>query len=227
MDDSSVNFIELVALTRITPESTVEKFGSLINSSFFDASNILAGLKTKGFVDFVTAFPSQSTLKITDKGTALLKEATAKAAEPLDPLDSAMLAQLSGGTRNLAELGGALNVAQKDLALHIYKLSMQQYLSYELVNAVVSMHLTEKGFVASRNAAPQEAVPAGGVAQTNGQAPEGQAQSSANQKADDELKVLELIATRKKRKSRMMIIGGIVVVIAVFLVLIVEKIIVL
>ena len=160
MDDASVNFIELVALTRITADSTVEKFGPLINSSFFDASNILAGLKMKGFVDFITAFPSQSTLKVTDKGAALLAEANKKAQEPMDALDNAMLAQLAGGRRSLADMGGALNVTQKDLAMHVYKLASQQSLAYELVNATVSMYLTEKGFVAAKGAGQQAAAAA-------------------------------------------------------------------
>ncbi len=43
----TINFIDLVALSRITPEATVERFGGLINSSFFDASNILGTLKQK------------------------------------------------------------------------------------------------------------------------------------------------------------------------------------
>lgn len=151
MDDTSVNFIELVALSRITAESTAERFGSLINSSFFDASNILATLKQKGLVDFVTAFPSQSTLKVTDGGVALLTEAGKKSAEPLDALDMAIMAQLSAGRRGLVDLNGSVNVTQKDLALHLFKLNAQQHISFELANANMNIYLTEKGFLAVKN----------------------------------------------------------------------------
>jgi hypothetical protein len=233
VDEVSINFIELVALTRIKPDSTVEKFGSLINSSFFDASNILAGLKTKGLVDFITAFPSQSVLKATDMGTALIAEAGKKAEEPLDALDYAMLAQLAGGRRSLADLGGALNVAQTDLAMHIYKLSAQQNLTYEIVNATVSMYLTEKGFVAARNqsqgVAPQpemqpsaqQVAPAqvsGGAAPQATGAP---AAVGADQRLNDEIKVLEEISRKRRQRKRLMIviIAAVVAALVIFVVL--------
>jgi hypothetical protein len=222
VDDTSVNFIELIALTRITAESTVEKFGSLINSSFFDASNILAGLKMKGLVDFITAFPSQSTLKVTDKGTALIAEANAKATEPIDALDSAILAQLAGGRRNLTELGGALNVAQKDLAMHIFKLSAQQTLTYELVNATISMYLTEKGFVTAKGTAQADAAAAVAAAAANGQP-----QPSTNPKADEEILVLEMITKKRRLRTRLMIVGVVAIAVVAVVFLIMEKIIVL
>lgn len=213
MDDVSVNFIELVALTRITAESTVEKFGPLINSSFFDASNILAGLKMKGFVDFITAFPSQSTLKLTDKGAALLAEANKKAQEPIDALDNAMLTQLAGGRRSLADIGGALNVTQKDLAMHIYKLASQQDLAYELVNATVSMYLTEKGFVAAKGMGQQAAASAapalGTLTEAGGVIPQ---QANGAQKMDGEIKILEQISKKRRQRKVLMILGIAVVV---------------
>ena len=222
MEDTTINFIELIALTRITPEATVEKFGSLINSSFFDASNILAGLKMKGLVDFVTAFPNQSTLKLTEKGAGVLAEANKKAAEPVDALDSAILAQLAGGKRSLIEMATTLNVAQKDLALHIFKLSTQGSLTYELVNANVSMFLTERGFVAAKGIVEQpvqQVAPAGGaIAQP---APNGAP-------VPDEIKILEQIARKKRTQRKFIMIGVVVLVVVVIVALvIVEKIIVL
>lgn len=222
MDDTSVNFIELIALTRITADSTVEKFGSLINSSFFDASNILAGLKMKGLVDFITAFPSQSTLKVTDKGTALIAEANSKATEPLDALDSAILGQLAGGRRNLVELGGALNVAQKDLAMHIFKLSSQQNLTYELVNATVSMYLSEKGFVTAKGNAQADAAAAVAAAAANGLP-----QPNANPKADEQILILEMITKKRKLRTKIMVIGVVAIAVVAVVFLIMEKIIVL
>jgi DNA-binding MarR family transcriptional regulator len=210
VDDVSVGFVELVALTRITADSTVEKFGSLISSSFFDASNILATLKQKGLVDFVTAFPSQSTLKVTDKGNELLAEVNKRATEPIDQLDIAILTNLSNGKRGLADLTGTLNVAQKDLAVHIYKLSAQQNLTYELVNANVSMFLTEKGFVAVKNAVPQQVAATGSVTATNGQAEAQPNGTPPSKNVEDEIKVLEEIA-RKRRANRKVILIGIAV----------------
>ncbi len=220
MDDVSISFIELVALTRITPESTVEKFGSLINSSFFDASNILATLKQKGLVDFVTAFPSQSTLKITDKGSELLADVTKRSTEPVDQLDIAILTQLSNGRRGLADLGGALNVAQKDLAVHIYKLAAQQDLTYELVNAVVSMYLSEKGFVAVKSQAqqmPQQQAAAAPAPMANGAE---QPQVAVQKTVEDEMKVLEEISKKRRATKKIMMLGIVALIAAVFLVIV-------
>lgn len=220
MDDLQVSFIELVALTRITPDSTVEKFGAIINSSFFDASNILATLKQKNLVDFVTAFPSQSTLKITDKGTAFLAEANAKAAEPLDALDNAILAQLSGGKRSLVELSGAVNVGQRDLALHIYKLSSQQDITYELVNAAVSLYLTEKGFVAAKGQQPTvPGAPQPAAANATMGSPPHTVQAPEAEKMDSQIKVLEAIAKKQRAgKRRMLMVLGIVLIVVVLIV---------
>lgn len=217
MDDVSISFVELVALTRIAPDSTVEKFGSLINSSFFDASNILATLKQKGLVDFVTAFPSQSTLKVTEKGSALLAEATKRSTEPIDQLDTAILSQLGNGRRGLVELSGALNVAQTDLAIHIYKLSVQQSLTYELVNATVSMYLTEKGFLAAKNSPQpvQQAGPAAVAPVTNGAEPQSPAPSK---NVEDEIKVLEALSKRRKMGRKIMIICGLAAVLIILVV---------
>ena len=149
----TINFIDLVALSRITPEATVERFGGLINSSFFDASNILGTLKQKGLVDFITSFPNPSTLTVTQDGRQLLDEAHQKSASPVDPLDMAVLAELSSGRRNLPDLASGVNVTPKDLALRLYKLSEQKFLSYELRNGSVNMALTEKGFLQVKDGA--------------------------------------------------------------------------
>ncbi len=150
----NINFIDLVALTRITTDSTVERFGGLINSSFFDASNILGSLKQKGLVDFVTAFPNQSAITVTDQGKQLIAEVQQKASMQFDNLDMAILVQLSKGNRTLSDLTGAVNVTTKDLAVHLYKLSTQQFTSYELRNGSMSIMLTEKGFLCVKEGAP-------------------------------------------------------------------------
>jgi hypothetical protein len=225
VDDVSVGFVELVALTRITPDSTVEKFGSLINSSFFDASNILATLKQKGLVDFVTAFPSQSTLKVTDRGNAFLAEVTARTTEPIDQLDLAILSQLAAGVRILADLGSALNVAQRDLAIHIYKLAAQQDITYELVNASISMYLTEKGFVAVKNAAPQQQMASPTVSPSAAYAPAQEQPvpgAPAGKGIEDEIKVLEEMSRKRKRARKFILVGVVVFAIVVVLLVLVE-----
>lgn len=214
MDQPSINYIELVALTKITAESTVERFGSTINSSFFDASNILATMKQKGLVDFVTAFPSQSVLKLTDLGASVVTSANAKAAEAIDPLDIEILAQLSGGRRGLVDLAGSVNVAQTDLAMHLFKLNVQQYTSYELANGNMNIYLSEKGFITVKNNPPKP------VAQPQAQTPQQQQQAVQGQGAVKDLRAFEqqLISNRKRRKMlTYVLIILIIIAIVVFL----------
>ena len=100
----NITFIDLVALTRITSDSTVERFGGLINSSFFDASNILGTLKQKGLVDFITQFPSQSAITVTEQGKALIEEVQEKSTLPFDKLDLEILVTISSGSKTLPDL---------------------------------------------------------------------------------------------------------------------------
>ncbi|MEM0149309.1 MAG: hypothetical protein QXW10_00220 [Candidatus Micrarchaeaceae archaeon] len=154
------NFIDLFALTRITPQTVVEKFGTSINSSFFDASNILGGLKIKGLIDFTTVFGGQNSVAITDLGHKLLDEATAKVNLPLDHLDIAILVQLSGGKRSLNDLTDTLNILPKDLSMHLYKLMQQSYLSAEFRNGILNLMLSEKGFMQAKAGLPPVSAPA-------------------------------------------------------------------
>ncbi|MGC8537663.1 MAG: ArsR family transcriptional regulator [Candidatus Micrarchaeia archaeon] len=148
------NFIDLFALTKITPQTVVEKFGTSINSSFFDASNILGGLKIKGLIDFTTVFGGQNSVAITDLGHKLLDEATAKVNLPLDHLDIAILVQLSGGKRSLNDLTNTLNIMPKDLSMHLYKMMQQGFLSAEFRNGVLNLMLSEKGFMQAKAGLP-------------------------------------------------------------------------
>ncbi len=161
-----INFIDLAALTRITPDAVVEKFGGVINSSFFDASSILATLKQKGLIDFTTAFPGQSAITITELGKQLLNDAHDKANTPFDPLDFTILTQLSAGKRNVHELNQSVNVTQKDFALRIYKLAQNSYLSYDMRNGNISISLTEKGFLQVKTGMPQPGTGTNNAAQT-------------------------------------------------------------
>ncbi len=154
---NEINFMDLTVLKRIKPDTTVEKFGGLINSSFFDASNALGTLKLKGLVDFTTYVPGQNAISVTEMGKKLIEEADSKEKMPFDQLDLAILTQLSTGKRNLADLSTAVNISSKDLAMHLYKLSEQQYLSADIRNGVMDMSLTEKGFMQAKAGMPQQA----------------------------------------------------------------------
>ncbi|MEM0124098.1 MAG: hypothetical protein QXF41_00950 [Candidatus Micrarchaeaceae archaeon] len=144
---AGINFLDLACLTKITPETTVEKFGGIINSSFYDVANITGTLKQKGLVDFTSNYPGPNGLVITDAGKQLLAEADAKSAEAFDEFDGEILRQLSGGKRLPDELAAALNINSKDLALRLYKLYKQEYIMYEIKNGVIELTLAEKGFL--------------------------------------------------------------------------------
>lgn len=236
----NITFIDLIALTRITPDATVERFGGMINSSFFDASNILGTLKQKGLVDFVTQFPSQSSLSVTETGKQLIADVQQKASTPFDTLDMAILVQLANGKRALPDLTGGVNVTSKDLAVHLYKLSVQQFISYELRNGNMSLTMTEKGFLRVKEGMPKpeqtqpqaQAQPAQpeAVAPTT-QMPSGasatqsqqtvQAASSA-QKNEAALKELDAKISSEKKMRSMVAIAVIIILVVVVAILYVE-----
>ncbi len=239
-----INFVDLAALTRITPDSVVEKFGGVINSSFFDASSILATLKQKGLIDFTTAFPGQSAITITELGKQLLNDAHDKANTPFDQLDFTILNQLSAGKRNVQELNQSVNVTQKDFALRIYKLAQNAYLSYDMRNGNVSIALTEKGFLQVKAGMPQAGTDAGTAAPTaqqtkqmmqqgfqqNPQAAQPKVEAQAAQNAaqmppEKSLAEAEEKIRAGKKRRKMLIIGiaAVVVVIAVVYALILFK----
>ncbi len=153
---NEINFIDLVMLRRIKPDTTVEKFGGLINSSFFDASNALGTLKIKGLVDFTTYVPGQNAITITAMGKQLLDESDTKAKMPFDQLDLTILKQLSTGKRNLADLTTAVNLSTKDLAMHLNKLNDMAYLSADIRNGSLDISLTEKGFMQAKSGMPEQ-----------------------------------------------------------------------
>ncbi len=218
MADNTINFIELISLSRVGPDSSVEKFGSVINSSFVDAANVLATMKQKGLIDFVTSFPSQSMLKITEQGMQTISEANQKATEQPDVLDNAILVQLLKGRRGLADLNSSVNVTQKDLAMHLYKLSSQQYISYELANGAMSIYLTEKGFMLANSQpaqSPQPPAPQGAPQQA-------QQTPAAPKDPEKELRDIQVMVNKKSRR-KMIIIVLIAALIIVMLVVFLKK----
>ncbi len=191
MATEDITFLDLAVLLKISPGMVLEKIGGMINSSIFDASNIAGGLKQKGLIDFAATFPGPTTLQITDDGKALIADANAKGSEPFDKLDESILLQLSGGKRMPAEMQGALNIRSKDLALRIYKLSMQGFATYELKNGNAYIMLTEQGFLRAKTetkmVAPMEqqagAMPGQPMQDMTAQQQAAQ-QAAANQKVD-------------------------------------------
>jgi hypothetical protein len=148
------NFLDLVALSKITPDLVVEKFGSKINSSFFDGSNMLGTLRLKNLIDFTANFPGQSVITITEIGKQLLKEAADKSVLPFDGIDLSILQQLQAGKRTYIDIGNAVNLRSKDLAMHLYKLSQQQYAVDEIKNGTIDIMLTEKGLMQAKTGMP-------------------------------------------------------------------------
>ena len=243
-----ITFLDLMALTNIKDDTVVERFGGMINSSFFDASNILGALKIKGLIDFTTALGGQNAITITESGRKLLSDSSEKAKLPFDQLDMAILIQLSGGKRSLADLGGAINITPFDMAMHLYKVQQQQYTSSNFRNGIIEMMLTEKGYMAVNNgkagsggakegSAAAEAAGADPVGATPGQnvgkrvdemaaaeKPAEGAHAPAEQKAgeppkvENGLKAVEA-AIKKKNEKKMRTIAAVVAIVIVVLAL--------
>ncbi|MGC8622923.1 MAG: hypothetical protein ACP5SJ_02770 [Candidatus Micrarchaeia archaeon] len=247
-----INFVDIMALSKIGPDSVVEKFGGMINSSFFDASNILGTLKVKGLIDFTTSFPGQSAITVTEAGKQLLSEAEAKSKEAFDPLDLTLLTQLFGGKKTLADLSGAVNLRPRDMALHLYKLLKMQYITSDFRNGLLDIALTEKGFLQVKEGMPKPATPspqpapqapASGTLQAPASPPAGQVQIGAQQnnmqpnadmgiapsspQAQPVSEVEKIISDAKKRKAKrdMAIEFAIILVLVVLIILLKMKII--
>jgi hypothetical protein len=222
-----INFLDLMAISSIGPETVVEKFGSIINSSFFDASNFLGNLKIKGLVDFTTSFPGQSLLIVTPAGSTLLKDADEKSKLAIDALDMEILRQLSRGKRSLTDLAGAINVAQTDLAMHLYRLYKQDYLVATFRNATLDMALTEKGFIIAKpsdTAVQTQQAPSAGAAPGAGIGTASSGPSSAAPPAAPKVDPLQEIARIKKAKAqRTFIMLASVIIVIIILVVILLK----
>ncbi|HVA82592.1 MAG TPA: hypothetical protein VNF06_00310 [Candidatus Aquilonibacter sp.] len=152
-----INFLDMACLLKIGPDTVMEKFGGLINTSFFDASTIAGTLKQKGLIEFTNDYPGPNGILVTAAGKTLIAEAEAKGSEPFDALDSTILVQMSAGRRLPFELANTLNLRGKDLAFRIYKLYKQNFLIYDLKNGGVELLLTEGGFLKVKEIAPNAA----------------------------------------------------------------------
>jgi len=189
-EEKDVNFLDLACLLKITSDTTLERFGSTINASVFDAANLSGSLKQKGLVDFTAYYPGPNSISVTDLGKKYKEEAEAGSTSPIDPLDDEILRQLSGGKRMPFELQNTLNIRSKDLALRIYKLYKQNLLSFEMKNGNVELMLTDQGFLKARTlpaVQPPQAAAAQGAAQAQQQAAE--ANNEIKQMAEEMKKV--------------------------------------
>ena len=149
-----ITFFDLAALLKIKPDTTVERYGGMLNSSYFDGANIAGSLSQKKLISFNTAMPGQSVITITDTGKQLLNEANDRAQAEFDHLDLAILNQISAGKNSPNDVGTAVNVRSKDLAMHLFKLSQGDYISYDFRSGAVQLMLTEKGFAQSKAGMP-------------------------------------------------------------------------
>ena len=214
-DKDNITFMDLACLFKIAPDTTLERFGAIINASIFDAANISGGLKQKGLINFTAYYPGPNSIAVTDAGKALKDEAEAKSAAVLDELDEEVLKQLSGGTRMPTELQSTLNLRPKDLALRIYKLGRQGLLSYELKNGNVELMLTEQGFFKAEaaHAAPVAtgAVQQGVAPKAAGQAP---AQGPANAAKADPPGAVK----GGRRRTTLLVAVGVIAVVAVIII---------
>jgi len=143
---NELNFLDLAILKKVDPESTVEKFGGLINTSFFETANLLGTIKIKGYINIESSLGGISKVTLTDAGASLLVFAEQKTNDPIEPLDNAILHALAGGARELDALQHTLNIRSADLAYHVNKLVKQGFMDFEIRSAKVYFVLTETGF---------------------------------------------------------------------------------
>ncbi len=192
-----ITFMDIASLLNITADTTLEKLGRTLNTSIFDISNIAGTLKQKGLIEFTSFYPGPTSITVTDSGKALIAEADARSAEPLDLLDESILAQLAGGKRIPIELQNTLSVRPRDLALRLYKLSKQGFIIYDVKNAGVELLLTEKGFLKAKTGQALQAPQASQQEAAQAEKPEAQAAAKSavqqGKKAKKKPKVLPLI----------------------------------
>lgn len=143
---NELNFLDLVILKKVDAESSVERFGSIINTSFFETANLLGTVKIKGYINIDSSLGGISKVALTEAGSALLLVAEQRAKEPIEPLDNAILHALAGGAKDLESLQSKLNIRSGDLAFHINKLVVQSFMDYSVRSAKVEFVLTEQGF---------------------------------------------------------------------------------
>ncbi len=141
-----LTFDDILILQRIDADSVVERFGSKINASFFEAANMLGTLKLKGLVD-IEASPGLSKVWLTPTGKSVLEKAKAMAGEEISPLDFSILQAVARGAKDAKGAAAMLNIRSSDLAFHLDKLLEQGFIDSSMKMGKVTIVLTEKGFM--------------------------------------------------------------------------------
>jgi len=101
---NELTFLDIAILHRIDEDTYIEKFGSRINTSFFETANLLGTMKIKGLIDFEQSIGGNSKVSLASKGKYILEVAEKKSKEQLDNLDSTILTAIAKGTSKLTEL---------------------------------------------------------------------------------------------------------------------------
>ncbi len=145
MEDLKI--LDLIILEKIHDNDTsVESFGPLINTSFFESANILGTLKVKGLITFEQSIGGKSKLDLTDKGQLVLTMAEEKAKNRLDQLDQRILQLVSKGKTDSENIYSEITVIPEAITFHIHKLVKKGYINYYTRSGRVYLLLTEKGF---------------------------------------------------------------------------------
>lgn len=177
-----ITYLDLLVLKKMDSESTVEKFGMKINTSFFDTANMLGSMKIKGLLEIQSSIGGQSPITITGEGKDLISSAIQKAGEPIDTLDQTILNALVSGIRDLTALQKVINIRAKDLAFHLYKLKSYDYIDQTVQSARVNFSLTEKGFLLTKGY--RSSIKASEVANKSTSTPTQPASDSASEKKE-------------------------------------------
>ena len=216
MTTDELNFMDLACLIKITPSTVIEKLGSAMNASIFDASNIAGALKQKGMIEFTAYYPGPNTITITESGQNFLSEAEAKSKEEFDKLDENILVHLAEGNRVPAELQNVLGLRPKDLALRLFKLNGQGFITYELKNGGVFLLLTEKGYLKANSAGAPRMLVQDRKTEVKAIGTDEQARLHPEAETQDILNdVSQLSRVRRSRKAFVVALGLLLLIIAI------------
>ena len=220
MTTDELNFMDLACLIKITPSTVIEKLGSAMNASIFDASNIAGTLKQKGMIEFTAYYPGPNTITITEEGQSLLNEAEAKSKEDFDKLDENILVQLADGNRIPSELQNALGLRPKDLALRLFKLEKQGFITYELKNGGVFLLLTEKGYLKANSSGAPHMLMQDNAPEVKAISTDQPVHSLGESDTQDILNDVSQLSKARRSKARLGLTLGIIILIIIILLLI-------
>jgi len=144
--DGDINFLDVILISRVDNETTLENYGGKINTSFFEAANLMGLLKVKGLVMFEQSIGGKSPVKLTDKAVTVLNLMKERSEEGITNLDKAILNAIADGATNHIAIESVVNVASFDVALHLYKLYTTSKIEYTISSGKLTIRLTEKGY---------------------------------------------------------------------------------